>query len=733
MDSLFPLYFEFEPNPEIIHSTHQLESFFQDPVVFCEYFQFRASSPHPTEFGLNFHKLIQDSYSSIELNQIFNSLRYDPLNFLPSLHVAVHSVLRKNLPEVLDRIRVYISKYDVVTPLSAIRSALIQRFVCITGNIVKVYCKKPFVTSMEFLCNKCKNVGRTEFPEGKFLYPKICASVDCKNMKMFTPIRESAICVDYQRIKVQENSNDEQCGVPLTIDCESRGLDISEVSVGDPVTVMGIVKAESSDLHKNKNTGLYGLYLEIISISSVKEAQSQCEEFTETEIQRFKELAKTANIFPLLVKNFCSLIYGLEKIKAGLLLALLGGSDDQGRSASHILIVGDPGLGKTQLLRTAVNLSLRGIYVSATTRAGLTVNVSRESGQCLMRAGALIMADDGLCAIDEFDKMGKDQQAMLEVMEQQTITVAKSGVFCSLKARATVIAAANSTGGHFNPAKGLADNIKINAALLSRFDLIFLLLDNHDTEVSKHVISMHGGRKRKFSEAFMPRMELLVKRSCTQSSGMTQRTSNDSPFDDESYTGFLQRVVIGNGLKIEVEEIRRYLAYARKFCKPKLTDEAIEIINQYFTIMRKETHLGSLSITTRQLESLRRLTEARAKSELRESATENDAIEIIKLYQESIYDLKPTNLPKSHQSGKSIPNLGELSVAKQQSAFIDHLHSTISAKNTDLLSFHELLEISKSLGLRVGDFNLFIEKLNMSNILLKKGPGLYKVCLGNYL
>lgn len=733
MDSLFQLYFELEPPPEIIHSTEQLAIFFQDPQVFCEYFQFRSASPHPTEFGLNFHKLVQDSYSTIELSQIFNSLRYDPLNFLPSLHVAVHFVLSKNLPLILERIRVYISKYDVITPLSAIRSALIQRFVCITGNIVKVYPKKPFVTYMDFVCGKCKNLNKTEFLEGKFQYPKICSSPDCKNMKIFSPVRDSALCIDYQRIKIQENSNDEQSGVPLTIDCESRGLDISEVSVGDPVTVMGIVKAESSDLHKNKNTGLYGLYLEIISISSVKESPNQGDEFTETEIQRFAELSKTVNIFPLLVKNFCGLIYGLEKIKAGLLLALLGGSEEQGRSASHILIVGDPGLGKTQLLRTAVNLSLRGIYVSATTRAGLTVNVSRESGQCLMRAGALIMADDGLCAIDEFDKMGKDQQAMLEVMEQQTITVAKSGVFCSLKARATVIAAANSVGGHFNPAKGLVDNIKINAALLSRFDLIFLLLDNHDSEVSKHVISMHGGRKRKFSEAFMPRMELMVKRSCTQSSGLTQRTSNDCPFDDESYTGFLQRVVAGSTAKIEVEEIRRYLAYARKFCKPKLTDEAIEVINQYFTIMRKETHLGSLSITTRQLESLRRLTEARAKSELRESATENDAIEIIKLYQESIYDLKPTNLPKSHPGHKANTNLGELSIPKQQSAFIDHLNSILSSKNSDLLSFHELLEISKALGLRVGDFNLFIEKLNMSNILLKKGPGLYKVCIGNYL
>ena len=730
MEDIIRIYFESEPCYEVFQNIKLVESFFSDAKIFCTYFQFKSEKPYPSEFGLNFSKLIQESSTSIELSQVFNTLRHDPNNFIPSLQVAVHNILIKNVGASLQSyIRVYITKYDVFTPMSAIRSALIQRFVAISGNVVKVYTKKPFVTGMEFLCGKCKTQTFTHFPEGKFNFPKICINPNCKNLKVFQPIRETSKCINYQRLKIQESSNDEQSGVPLTIDCEARSLDISEISVGDPVTVMGIVKAESSDLHKNKNTGLYGLYLEILSVSCIKESNSQDEDFSESEISRIRELSKTKNIFPMLIKNFCSLIYGLEKVKAGLLLGLLGGSEEQGRSASHILIVGDPGLGKTQLLRTAVNFSQRGIYVSATTRAGLTVNVSREGGQNLMRAGALVMADDGICAIDEFDKMGKDQLAMLEVMEQQTITVAKSGVYCSLKARATVIAAANSAGGHYNPAKSLVDNIKINAALLSRFDLIFLLLDHHDSEVSKHVISMHNGMKRSYQQAFRP-LGPPLKRSCTQSSGFSQRITNDIPFDDESFSTFLRRVLEEISVDLDIEIVKKYIAFARKFCKPKLSDEAIEIINEYYTNMRKETHFGNLTITTRQLESLKRLTEARAKAELRENATEFDAIEVIKLYQETVYDLKSQDFaaPKGGKKFKHVNNLGELSVAKQQTAFVERLKDEVINTKRDVLSFQELHEISKELGLRVGDFSFFIEKLNMNNLLLKKAPGMYKIC-----
>lgn len=734
MEKILQLYFETEPSYEITQNIQILEKFFLDPNIFCLYFQYKSSKPYPKEFGLNYTKLIQDSSTSIELTQVLNSLRYDPGSFMPSVHVSVHSILYKKVHQSLAPIRVYIWKYDVYTPLSAIRSALIQRFVAITGNVVKVYSKKPLVTGMDFVCLKCKTQFFNGFPEGKYLLPKICINPDCKNLKSFQPIKETAKYIDYQRLKIQENTNDEQSGVPLTIDCEARKLDVSDISVGDPVTIMGTVKAESSDLHKNKNTGLYGLYLEISSISCIKESSVQDDEFSEQEISKIKELSKTRNIFLVLIKNFCSLIYGLEKVKAGLLLGLLGGCEDQGRSTSHILIVGDPGLGKTQLLRTTIGFSLRGIYVSATTRAGLTVNVSRESGQNLMRAGALVMADDGVCAIDEFDKMGKDQLAMLEVMEQQTITVAKSGVYCSLKARATVIAAANSVGGHYNPSKSLVDNLKINAALLSRFDLIFLLLDHHDSEVSKHVISMHNGLKRSFNQAFPIPEFNSIKKSATQSSFFSQKTGNDSPLDSESYTSYLKRVCADINIRLDAEIIKKYIAFAKKYCKPKLSDEAIEVINSYYTNMRKESSFGNLTITTRQLESLRRLTEARAKAELRENASVYDAIEVIKLYQETVYDLKSQEsfAPKAMKKYKNISNLGELSVPKQQAAFIEKLQEEIQARNNDLMSFHDLHEIAKKLGLRVGDFALFVEKLNMANILLKKSPGMYKVCVNFY-
>lgn len=213
----------------------------------------------------------------------------------------------------------------------------------------------------------------------------------------------------------------------------------------------------------------------------------------------------------------CPGIFGHELVKAGLLLGLLGGarpsSEDSGdaqvatgrpvgtefsiRSDVHVLIVGDPGLGKSQLLRAAAALAPRAVFVcgNTTTTAGLTVAVSREGGgrgDMAIEAGALVLADRGVCCIDELDKISCDPHALLEAMEQQQISIAKSGVVTSLRSRCAILAAANPVGGHYNRRKTVSENLKIAAALLSRFDLVFILLDKpdigHDRMISEHIM-----------------------------------------------------------------------------------------------------------------------------------------------------------------------------------------------------------------------------------------------------
>uniref|UniRef100_A0A671V2L0 DNA helicase MCM8 n=1 Tax=Sparus aurata TaxID=8175 RepID=A0A671V2L0_SPAAU len=431
---------------------------------------------------------------------------------------------------------------------------------------------------------------------------------------------------------------------------------------------------------------------------------------------------------PRTVDSLCPVIYGHLLVKAALALALFGGRQKHTdknsvpvRGDPHILIVGDPGLGKSQMLQAVCNVAPRGIYVcgNSTSTTGLTVSLSRDSGtgDYALEAGALVLADQGVCCIDEFDKLGNQQQALLEAMEQQTVSLAKAGIVSSLPARASVLAAANPIGGHYNRGKTVSENLKMGSALLSRFDVVFLLLDipdeSHDRRLSEHVMANRAGGGR-------------------TSSAMVTRTNSEletSILLDHSDMPLSERLQIPADESVDAIPaclLRKYISYARQYVHPTLSPEAAQSIQEFYLSLRSQAHTAdSTPITTRQLESLIRLTEARARLDLREKATKGDAEDVVEIMKHSLADTYSDGLGNLDFGRSQLgAGMSQRSAAKR---LVNALHSHAQRTNQMQFDLQTLRSVAERMNIKVMDFEGLVSSLNEQGFLLKKGPKLYQL------
>lgn len=391
------------------------------------------------------------------------------------------------------------------------------------------------------------------------------------------------------------------------------------------------------------------------------------------------------------------------------------------------MVVGDPGLGKSQMLQSVSNSAPRSVYVcgNTTTTSGLTVTLSKDggSGDFALEAGALVLADQGCCCIDEFDKMSNQHQALLEAMEQQSISIAKAGIVCSLPARTSIIAAANPVGGHYNKGKTVAENLKMGSALLSRFDLVFILLDKPDEEMdnmlSEHVMALHAGRNRALSSS-------TVRRNNTSANESLLFVETDKPLSE--------RLKVSNREPFDPipnQLLRKYVGYARKYVHPKIGPDAAKTLQEFYLELRRQHQTqDSTPITTRQLESLIRLTEARARLELREEATKEDAEDVIEIMKYSMVDTYSDQFGgldfrrSQHGSG--------MSGRSKPKKLISALQRISDQTYNSIFTIQQMRHIARDIGLQVMDFEGFISSLNNQGFLLKKGPKVYQLQTADY-
>ncbi|XP_058959590.2 DNA helicase MCM8 isoform X2 [Pocillopora verrucosa] len=709
-----------------------------------------------------------DLISDTELAESFPSfagdLRDQPTEVLHSISLAVSQVLLTvetaesphgaplfDLPYIQARI----TNFEPAIPLKNLKSCYWGKFVAIHGTVIRVSNVKPLVKKMAFSCNLCSQTQVVHLTDGKYSIPTQCSSVDCRG-KSFTPERSSPMTetIDWQTIKVQEIMDDDQREsgrIPRTVECELTADLVDSCVPGDMVTVTGIVKATGTEENRNKSNKdkcMFLLYLHVNAVNNNKGGTGATEqtsglamEFSIKELYAIQEIQAQKNLFRLIVGSLCPSIYGHEMVKAGLVLGLFGGTqrylNDKNRipvrGNPHILVVGDPGLGKSQMLQAVSNVAPRGVYVcgNATSTSGLTVTLSKEgsSGDYSLEAGALVLGDQGCCCIDEFDKMGSQHQALLEAMEQQSISIAKAGVVCSLPARTSILAAANPVGGHYNKAKTVSENLKMGSALLSRFDLVFILLDKPDEEMdcmlSEHVMALHAGKKSAFGVVTARRRSR--EDSSSDEDEMRRQWEADKPLSE--------RLKIGRNEEFDAipsQLLRKYVGYARTYVHPKLTPAAAEVLQNFYLDLRQQHHSAdSTPITTRQLESLIRLTQARARLEMREKASQQDAKDVVEIMKYSLLDTFSDDFGNldfqrsQHGSG--------MSSRAQSKRFVAELSRISEREYNSLFTVEQMRRIAKDLRLQIRNFDDFVFSLNNQGFLLKKGPRVYQLQTSNCL
>ncbi|MEM1576210.1 MAG: minichromosome maintenance protein MCM [Archaeoglobaceae archaeon] len=494
-----------------------------------------------------------------------------------------------------------------------LRSSHVSKFIAIEGIVRKVTEVRPKVVSAAFRCTNCKNIVYSPQDDTTLRYPYECRC----GSKRFQFLPEKSISVDSQRVKIQEYPENLRGGEqPQSIDVILEGDLTGIINPGDRVIVNGIVRAKPRGIQQKMLT-LMDLY---IDGNSIEMLQQEYEEFeiTEKDKEEIIKLANSDDIYEKVVKTIAPSIYGHEDIKLAIALQLFGGipkklpDGTEIRGDVHILLVGDPGVAKSQLLKYVHRIAPRSVYTTGkgTTSAGLTATAVRDEvdGRWTLEAGALVLADKGIALVDEIDKMRKeDRSALHEALEQQTISIAKAGINAILKARCALLAAANPKFGRFDRFTPVAEQIDLSPTLLSRFDLIFIMTDEpgeeRDKQLASHILSMH------------------------QLGEMLEKFKGSSLRED------LKSKIAKIEPAIDPELFRKYIAYAKNIY-PVLSEEAKQRIEEFYVSLRSKAKDNSpVPITARQLESIVRLAEASARIRLSDTVTAEDVERVIGVVQ----------------------------------------------------------------------------------------------------
>ncbi|KAL2734416.1 DNA replication licensing factor Mcm7 [Vespula squamosa] len=438
----------------------------------------------------------------------------------------------KYAPELMRRFEIYIKDFNDAKALSVreIKAEKIGKLVTVRGIVTRSTEVKPMMVVATYTCDQCGAETYQPVQSLTFMPLRTCPSDDCRVNKaggrLYMQTKGSKF-VKFQELKLQEHSDQVPVGhIPRTVTIFCRGETTRQCLPGDHVTITGIFLplVKTGFNVRGGSALLSDTYLDahrIVCCTNSQTIDDSNAQLTDEELA----LLSQDDFYSKLALSLAPEIYGLEDVKKALLLLLVGGTDKKKgdikiRGNINICLMGDPGVAKSQLLSFITRLAPRSQYTTGrgSSGVGLTAAVMKDplTGQMILEGGALVLADQGVCCIDEFDKMADtDRTAIHEVMEQQTISIAKAGIMTRLNARVSILAAANPAYGRYNPKRTIEQNIQLPAALLSRFDLLWLIQDradrSNDLKMAQHITYVHQHCSQPPTETEVLDMNLIRK------------------------------------------------------------------------------------------------------------------------------------------------------------------------------------------------------------------------------